>query len=59
MKNLTGKFIALLLTLQIMLMGIQAKNGIQDGESQVEVFILMINNCISLLQQVKDDEEDD
>ncbi|WP_414621794.1 hypothetical protein [Calothrix sp. CCY 0018] len=40
-------------------MGIQAKNGIQDGESQVEVFILMINNCISLLQQVKDDEEDD
>ncbi|MBV6625551.1 MAG: hypothetical protein KI793_21925 [Rivularia sp. (in: Bacteria)] len=59
MRNLTCKLIALLLTLQIILMGIQAKNRIQNGESQIEVFIWMLNNCISLLQQVKDDEEDD
>lgn len=58
MKNLTRKLIALLLTLQIVLMGIQTKNLIQDGESQIELFIWMLNNCISLLQQVKDDEED-
>lgn len=58
MKNLTRKLIALLLTLQIVLLGIQAKNDIQDGESQIEVFIWMINNCISLLQQVKEDKED-
>ena len=58
MKNLTRKLIALLLTLQIIFMGIQAKNRIQDGESQIEVLIWMINNCISLLQQAKDDEED-
>ena len=58
MNNLTRKLIALLLTLQITFMGIQAKNRIQDGESQIEVLIWMINNCISLLQQAKDDEED-
>lgn len=59
MKNLTRKLITLLLTLQIMLMGIQVKNSIQDGESQIEIFIWMVNNCISLLQQVKDEEKDD
>ncbi len=59
MKNFTRKLIALLLTLQIFLLGIQAKNDIQDGESQIEIFIWMLNNCISLLQQVKDEEKDD
>ena len=59
MKNLTHKLITLLLTLQIMLMGIQAKNDIQNGESQIEVFLWMLNNCISLLQQVKDEQKDD
>ncbi|MDY6898258.1 MAG: hypothetical protein SWZ49_09295 [Cyanobacteriota bacterium] len=39
-------------------MGIQTKNLIQDGKSQIELFIWMINNCVSLLQQVKDKEED-
>ena len=58
MKNLTRKLITLLLTLQIILVGIQAKNRIQDGESQIEIFIWMVNNCISLLQQVKEDKED-
>ncbi|MGB3642126.1 MAG: hypothetical protein WBA39_31790 [Rivularia sp. (in: cyanobacteria)] len=57
--KLLNELIALLLTLQIMLMGIQAKNRIQDGESQIEIFIWMVNNCISLLQQVKDEEKDD
>ena len=57
-SRLANKLIALLLTLQIIFMGIQAKNRIQDGESQIEVLIWMINNCISLLQQAKDDEED-
>ncbi len=59
MKNLTRKLITLLLTLQITLVGIQAKTRIQDGESQIEIFIWMVNNCISLLQQVKDEEKDD
>lgn len=55
---LVSKLIALLLTLQIVLFGIQAKNRIQNEESQIEVLIWMINNCVSLLQQVKDKEED-
>lgn len=58
MKNLTHKLIALLLTLQIILMGIQAQNRIHDGESKIEVFIWMLNNCISLLQKVKDEEKE-
>ncbi len=58
MKNVTRKLITLLLTLQIILVGIQAKTRIQDGESQIEIFIWMVNNCISLLQQVKEDKED-
>ncbi len=59
MKNFTRKLIALLLTLQIFLLGIQAKNDIQDRESQIEIFIWMLNNCISLIQQVNDEEKDD
>ena len=57
-STLVSKLIALLLTLQIILLGIQAKNDIQDGESQIELFIRMLSNCISLLQQVKEDKED-
>ena len=55
-SRLANKLISLLLILQIILMGIQAKNHIQDEESQIEIFIWMINNCISLLKQVKEED---
>ena len=56
-SELIGKLITLLLTIQIILFGIQAKNRIQDGESQIEVLLWMLSNCTSILKQVKKDEE--
>ena len=54
-----SKLITLLLTIQIILFGIQANNRIQDGESQIEVLLWMLSNCTSILQQVKDEKKDD
>ena len=43
MKNLTQKLITLLLTLQIVLFGIQAKNCKQEEHSKVE-FVIWIRS---------------
>ena len=56
MKNLTQKLITLLLTLQIVLFGIQAKNCIQEGDSKVEFLIWMLGNTITLLKKVKSEK---
>ena len=53
-----SKLIALLMSIQIILLGIQANNRIQDGESQIEVLLWMLSNCTSILKQVKKDDDD-
>lgn len=45
--------IALLLLLQTLLLGVQAKNRIQQGDSAIEVMICLINQCFPVLQRVK------
>lgn len=48
-----------LLVLQTLLLGVQAKNRIQQGDSAIEVMIWLINQYIPVLQRVKglEDEE--
>ncbi|MEH2398503.1 hypothetical protein [Nostoc sp.] len=43
--------IAFLLILQTILIGINAENHIQQGDSPIEVLIWMINQCIPVLKQ--------
>ncbi|MEI3650013.1 MAG: hypothetical protein V6D39_08485 [Dolichospermum lemmermannii FEM_B0920] len=43
--------IAILLTLQITLIGVNAENRLQQGDSLIEVLIWMINQSIPVLKQ--------
>ncbi|MEM1312893.1 MAG: hypothetical protein AAGF07_05555 [Patescibacteria group bacterium] len=52
-QNIVGKVIALLLTAQIFLIGLQAKSRIEDGESKLEVLIQMIRQCIPVLKNIQ------
>ena len=52
-SKLVNKLIVLLLTLQMILLGIQAKNRIQQGDSLIEIPIWMFGNTIALLKEVK------
>jgi hypothetical protein len=47
----TGYAYAFLLTLQLTLIGIQADNRLQHGDSPIEVLIWMINQSIPVLKQ--------
>jgi hypothetical protein len=49
----------ILLVLQTLLVGVQAKNRIQQGDSAIEVIIWLINQCFPVLQRAKglEDEE--
>jgi hypothetical protein len=49
----------ILLVLQTLLLGVQAKNRIQQGDSAIEVMIWLINQCFPVLQRAKvlEDEE--
>jgi len=47
----TGYAYALLLILQTILIGVNAENRIQQGDSPIEVLMWMINQCISVLKQ--------
>jgi hypothetical protein len=58
-KNKARKIIALLLILQTLLVGVQAKNRIQQGDSAIEVMILLINQCFPVLQRAKDLEDEE
>lgn len=51
--SLSRKIIALLLVLQTLLLGVQAKSRIQQGDSAIEVMIWLINQCFPVLQQAK------
>lgn len=58
-KSVTQRAIAFLLTLQLTLVGIQAENRIQQGDSAIEVLIWMINQCIPVLKQASKLEDKD
>ncbi|MBD2663980.1 hypothetical protein B6N60_05019 [Richelia sinica FACHB-800] len=58
-STLTRKIIALLLVLQTLLLGVQAKNRIQQGDSTIEVMIWLINQYFPVLQRVKTLEDDE
>ncbi|MEH2172873.1 hypothetical protein [Nostoc sp.] len=45
------QIITMLLLIQTMLIGVNAKNRIQQGDSPIEVLIWMINQCIPVLKQ--------
>ncbi|BAY16613.1 hypothetical protein NIES21_24430 [Anabaenopsis circularis NIES-21] len=47
-----------LLVLQTLLVGVQAKNRIQQGDSAIEVMIWLINQYIPVLQRVKSLEDE-
>jgi hypothetical protein len=47
----TGYAYAILLTLQITLIGVNAENRLQQGDSLIEVLIWMINQSIPVVKQ--------
>lgn len=50
-KSVSQRAIAFLLILQTMLIGVNAENRIQQGDSPIEVLMWMINQCIPILKQ--------
>jgi hypothetical protein len=58
-KSATQRAIAFLLILQTTLIGVQAENRIQQGDSPIEVLIWMINQCIPVLKQASKLEDKD
>ncbi|AUT04520.1 hypothetical protein CLI64_26325 [Nostoc sp. CENA543] len=59
MKNKIRKVIALLLVLQTLLLSVQAKSRIQQGDSAIEVMIWLINQCFPVLQRAKSLEDEE
>ena len=53
----TGYAYAFLLILQTMLIGVNAENRLQQGDSAIEVLIWMINQCIPVLKQASSLQE--
>ena len=58
-QNASQIAIAFLLILQTTLIGVQAENRIQQGDSPMEVLIWMINQCIPVLKQASKLEDKD
>ncbi|MBN3941875.1 hypothetical protein [Nostoc sp. NMS9] len=53
----TGYAYAFLLILETILIGVNAENRIQQGNSPIEVLIWMINQCIPVLKQASSLQE--
>ncbi|MCC5642888.1 hypothetical protein LC607_08020 [Nostoc sp. CHAB 5824] len=53
----TGYAYAFLLILQTMLIGVNAENRLQQGDSPIEVLIWIINQCIPVLKQASNLQE--
>jgi len=51
--SVSSKIITVLLIMQTVLIGVQSKNRIQQGDSTIEVLIWMINQYIPVLQRVR------
>ncbi|MGH8002390.1 MAG: hypothetical protein ACREPR_23910 [Brasilonema sp.] len=61
-KNFSQKAIAFLLVMQTVLIGVQSKNRLEQGDSTIEVLIWMINHYIPVLKQasrLEDKEKND
>jgi hypothetical protein len=56
-KSASQRAIAFLLILQTILIGVNAENRIQQGDSPVEVLIWMISQCIPVLKQASSLQE--
>lgn len=56
-QNASQRAIAFLLILQTMLIGVNAENRLQQGDSPIEVLIWMINQCIPVLKQASSLQE--
>ncbi|MBD2342483.1 hypothetical protein H6G64_36930 [Calothrix sp. FACHB-156] len=52
-QNIANKTIALLLAMQVFLIGLQAKTRIDQGNSTIETLIWMIQQYIPVLVKVK------
>ncbi|MBP5974519.1 hypothetical protein HW132_17730 [Brasilonema sp. CT11] len=57
-QDILSKAIALLLTFQLFLIGIQGKVKFDEGDSTLEVLIWMINQSVVVLQQVSRQEKE-
>lgn len=57
-NNKVRKIIALLLSLKILLAGMEAAGRINKGESVTETLIWLINQCIPVLQQVSRQQDE-
>ncbi|MCC5656931.1 hypothetical protein LC608_08010 [Nostoc sp. XA010] len=53
----TGYAYAFLLILQTILIGVNAENRLQQGDSPIEVLMWMINQCIPVLKQASSLQE--
>ncbi|GAX35862.1 hypothetical protein [Nodularia sp. NIES-3585] len=53
------KLIAVLLSLKVLLAGIQATDRIQQGDSVTETLIWLISQCIPVLQQISRQEDEE
>ncbi|MEH2317972.1 hypothetical protein [Nostoc sp.] len=56
-KSVSQRAIAFLLILQTILIGVNAENRLQQGDSPIEVLIWMINQCIPVLKQASSCQE--
>ncbi|MHC0062349.1 hypothetical protein ACWATR_05395 [Nostoc sp. UIC 10890] len=52
-QNILGKIIALLLAMQLFLIGLQAKSQIDQGNSSIEALIWMTQQYISVLVKIR------
>ncbi|MBN3963616.1 hypothetical protein [Nostoc sp. NMS8] len=52
-RQILGKIIALLLTMQLFLIGFQAKSQIDQGNSSIEALIWMTQQYISVLVKIR------
>ncbi|MBE9206316.1 hypothetical protein IQ244_07280 [Nostoc sp. LEGE 06077] len=56
-QSASQKAITFLLILQTILIGINAENRLQQGDSSIEVLMWMINQCIPVLKQASSLQE--
>ncbi|MBC6436036.1 hypothetical protein FM036_44075 [Nostoc sp. HG1] len=56
-QNASQRAIAFLLILQTILIGVNAENRIQQGDSPIDVLIWIINQCIPVLKQASNLQE--
>ncbi|MEH2202429.1 hypothetical protein [Nostoc sp.] len=56
-QKLYRQIITMLLLIQTILIGVNAENRLQQGDSTIEVLMWMINQCIPILKQASSFQE--